>query len=223
MISFQVVHAQKSKKRKFGLLNAVLEKIEKRDIGFGLYIGGPNAFTGKLRELAVEQNLSSSEVSGTIPIGFRTETRLFGRIYSGFDISYAKSSITWADIGPTNETFYTTSTITRIRYIWASSYHFGNPDKVEWYTGWAGGYAVNPINVTQSDENSLLHGTPRLETVYAVEDLQTEVIQDVPYALRIYMGTYFHLTNSIKLNFEVGAGGGPLAKAGIYFEPHRIK
>ena len=180
-------------------------------------IGAPNA--GRIYGAFLDDVLfsydDSYKITGMpVQLGGRVEYITNSRIGVGFEVNYEKAGFerTYGDYNydPVTNQYIDTVYIwsqSKLRFLGRFMFHFGNGEKLTWYTGAALGYThqvqVNPEHEPDVTDYTLAF-FPKL--IDRVSD---------PLSARIYFGMKYMFTNTIGLVTEVGIGSGSPLTVGL--------
>lgn len=186
-------------------LNQAKAQVEKGNVIVDLYYGGPN-FGKKLAnglEVNGEPVLSTVDIGGIGPLGFRAEYMLADKIGLGVDFIFNSTTLSFdADSTRTDGSIYDTyavkSSMRRIRVQARFNYHFVQTDNLDAYFGVGAGsntrvWSVKTDfpNYTDSNSGTLL-----------------------PVSMRVCVGLRYYFTQNIGVSGEIGLGG-PVLSAGL--------
>ena len=148
-------------------------------------------------------------VGGMLSYGGRLEYMIADNFGVGADVNYEVSGFEYDYVDSTyNAGSGTYSTATyhdkyaakKLRIMARLNYHFVQNDRVDAYTGFAGGYR----NVNRSWESS----NPN-----SVDDETNTTL--IPVAIRLAIGTRVYFTENIGAHVELGLGGGAIFQFGL--------
>ena len=186
------------------------------------YIGVPNWANSLLYNQydGSATNVQDYKVVGSmLSYGVRVEYMASDKVGIGADINYEVSGYSFKfddyvydanqnivydqNTGNALVTQYSTKySAKKTRAMFRLNYHFVQEDKIDMYTGFAGGY----ISVNRTVE------TTPTNSVYTYDNLIGALIT---ISFRIAVGAKMYFTNNIGAHVELGAFGGGLLQAGL--------
>lgn len=181
------------------------------------YIGIPNWANSILyndqNNTDVSDLITDYKVNGgALSYGGRVEYMVADDFGVGVDINYEVSGYNYNQLGSVyNETTMTWTDVKynydykakKLRAMFRLNYHFVQNDRVDAYTGFAGGYKHVTRASTSDDPN------------YISDELNGAL---VPVAFRLAIGTRIYFSQNIGAHIELGAFGGGLLQFGVTFK-----
>jgi hypothetical protein len=165
------------------------------------YIGIPNWGNAILYnqydgELAYVENYKVN--GGLLSYGGRLEYLLADKLGIGADINYELSGYNY-DYQESVNSYNVDYKAKKLRAMLRFNYHFVQNERIDVYTGFAGGYKY--VNRSFTSQNP--------------DDPNRESGAIIPVAVRISIGTRIYITNNIGGMLELGAFGGSLLQFGV--------
>jgi len=157
-------------------------------------------------------------VGGMLSYGGRVEYMISDQVGVGADVNYVEAgfAVKFEDFvygtngdamqNANGDYLYTSYqseySVKRLRAMFRLNYHFAQSEKVDMYTGFAGGYLNTNRTIKTNPTNSK----------YEDEQLGDALI---PVAIRIAVGAKMYFTQNIGAHVELGAFGGGILQAGL--------
>lgn len=172
------------------------------------FYGFPNF--GKTIYQSLEGEGTNFKATGYGPFGSRVEYMVADNFGIGIEFNMLGNGATFQDtVSVYQDTAWVTNTYdyeykhTKWRFMARMSYHFVVTDMVDSYVAFGAGYKKDTYDFISNDPNG--------SDNFAVSGL-------IPFSARIAVGMRMFFTPWAGINFEIGAGGGPLVAAGASFK-----
>lgn len=178
------------------------------------YIGIPNWANSILYNNLETDNTDSAVVDyhvngGQLSYGGRFEYMVADNFGVGLDVNYEVSGFgyDYNEYNPVTFNYDLPTTYDykakKLRAMVRLNYHFVQNDRVDAYTGFAGGYKNVSRTTTRTDNT----------TGIVTDGVSGEAL--IPVAIRLAIGARIYFTDNIGVNVELGALGGALLQFGI--------
>lgn len=180
-------------------------------------IGIPNAgrmYGAFLDDILFSDNVGFKITGSPVQYGGRLEYVALPKVGVAFEVNYEKAGFerTFFDYnynpssGLYEDTVITWSQ-TKIRFLGRFMFHFGNNEKVDWYTGAGIGYShevhENPENEPYIEDYTFAFFPKLIDRITG------------PFSARIFLGMRLMFSDNIGLITEFGIGGGSPLTVGL--------